>query len=90
MVAVIDGQVKKGDKILSMQTGLKYEALDVGILHPNMKSVNTLQAGQVGYISMSMKNPKDAKIGDTFCLQRAIIKDPLPGFVQAKPMVNTI
>ncbi|KXN73890.1 gtp-binding protein lepa [Conidiobolus coronatus NRRL 28638] len=87
MVAVIDGQVKKGDKILSMQTGLKYEALDVGILHPNMKSVNVLQAGQVGYISMSMKNPKDAKIGDTFCLQRAIIKDPLPGFVQAKPMV---
>ncbi|XP_028780527.1 translation factor GUF1 homolog, mitochondrial isoform X2 [Neltuma alba] len=85
-VAVVDGALRKGDKISSAATGQAYEALDVGIMHPELKSTGILLTGQVGYVVSGMRSTKDARVGDTLFHTRSTI-EPLPGFKPAKHMV---
>ncbi|KAG9459227.1 hypothetical protein H6P81_003735 [Aristolochia fimbriata] len=85
-VAVIDGALRKGDKIESAATGQDYEVLDVGIMHPELTPTGTLLTGQVGYIVTGMRSTKEARIGDTLFHVKSII-EPLPGFKPAKHMV---
>lgn len=64
---VVDGSMKKEDKLFSMENGKSYTILEVGILHPGMCEVAELSAGQVGFMCIGMKLAAEAKIGDTFC-----------------------
>lgn len=77
-VAVVDGALRKGDKISSAATGQSYEALDVGIMHPELTSTGILLTGQVGYVVSGMRSTKEARVGDTLFHTRSAI-EPLPG-----------
>ncbi|KAI8893811.1 P-loop containing nucleoside triphosphate hydrolase protein [Globomyces pollinis-pini] len=66
LIAVKDGIVKKGDRIMSNYSKLNYEISDIGIMFPQKTSTNTLSAGQVGFVTMNLKTTRDANIGDTF------------------------
>lgn len=85
-VAVVDGTVRKGDKISSAGTGHSYELLDVGVMHPELTPTGVLLTGQVGYIVSGMRSTKEARIGDTLYHSRNTV-EPLPGFKPAKHMV---
>lgn len=88
LVFVVDGQVKKGMKLLSAHTSKKYDVKEVGVMYPDKTPMDNLRAGQVGYIIPGMRNPRDAMIGDTF-FQNGQHEGltPLPGFEEPKPMV---
>ncbi|XWS44266.1 hypothetical protein CRYUN_Cryun15aG0030000 [Craigia yunnanensis] len=85
-VAVVDGALRKGDKILSAATGQAYEVLDVGIMHPELTPTGVLLSGQVGYVVTGMRSTKEARVGDTLYHTRTTV-EPLPGFKPAKHMV---
>ncbi|XP_047575163.1 translation factor GUF1, mitochondrial isoform X3 [Lutra lutra] len=85
-VALFDGVVSKGDKIVSAHTKKTYEVNEVGVLNPNEQPTHKLYAGQVGYLIAGMKDVTEAQIGDTLYLHKQPV-EPLPGFKSAKPMV---
>ncbi|XP_071731081.1 translation factor GUF1 homolog, mitochondrial-like [Rutidosis leptorrhynchoides] len=85
-VAIVDGSLRKGEKITSAATGQSYEVLDVGIMHPELRSTGFLLTGQVGYVVSGMRTTKEARVGDTLFHTRTIV-EPLPGFKPAKHMV---
>ncbi|THG05108.1 translation factor GUF1 homolog, mitochondrial isoform X1 [Camellia sinensis] len=85
-VAVVDGTLRKGDKISSAGTGQAYEVSDVGFMHPELTPTGILLTGQVGYIVSGMRSTKEARVGDTLYHSRSIV-EPLPGFKPAKHMV---
>ncbi|CDP02208.1 unnamed protein product [Coffea canephora] len=85
-VAVVDGAVRKGDKISSAATGRSYEISDVGIMHPELIPTGVLLTGQVGYVVSGMRSTKEARVGDTLYHCRSTV-EPLPGFKPAKHMV---
>ncbi|KAG5527446.1 hypothetical protein RHGRI_028364 [Rhododendron griersonianum] len=85
-VAVVDGTLLKGDKILSAATGQSYEVLDVRIMHPELTPTGILLTGQVGYVVSSMPSTKEARVGDALYQSRSIA-EPLPGFKPVKHMV---
>ncbi len=84
---VMDGTVKKGDRIRLMATGKEYEIDELGVLSPNQVQVESLHAGEVGYLAASIKAVSDARVGDTITLASAPAAEPLPGYTEAKPMV---
>jgi len=84
---VFDGIVKRGDVIRLMNTGRDYEVTEVGYYSPMPVETNALAAGEVGYISASIKQVADARVGDTITLAAAPAKEPLKGYRQAQPMV---
>jgi len=86
LIEVVDGSVKKGEKIVSIHTGQSYEVLDVGLMYPEPFATNALYTGQVGYLICGMKTVKDARVGDTFHLNKYPV-EALPGFKPAKSMV---
>ena len=87
LVRVFDGTVKKGTKILFMATNATYEVLEVGIFTPNKKTVNSLKAGDVGYIIASIRNVDHTKVGDTITYADEPASEPCPGYKDIKPMV---
>ncbi|PWA46040.1 translation factor [Artemisia annua] len=84
---VIDGTVKKGDRILFMASGKDYYADEVGVLSPNQLQVDELYAGEVGYISASIRSVADARVGDTITHYSRKAEESLPGYKEATPMV---
>jgi GTP-binding protein LepA len=84
---VMDGRVKKGDRVRLMASGKEYEIDELGILSPNQVPVNELHAGEVGYLAAAIKAVADARVGDTITMASAPAKTPLPGYEEAKPMV---
>lgn len=84
---VMDGRVKKGDRVRLMASGKEYEIDELGVLSPNQIRVDDLHAGEVGYLAAAIKAVEDARVGDTITLANAPAKEPLPGYAQAKPMV---
>lgn len=88
LVYVKEGTIKKGMKLLSAHTEGRYEAKDVGIMYPDKMPMDIIRAGQVGYVVPGMKNPSEAKIGDTFFQYgKHEGLSALPGFEEPKPMV---
>ncbi len=85
---VMDGTLKTGDTIRLMATGKEFEVVELGYLHPNgfLKS-ESLSAGEVGYLTASIKNVSDTRVGDTVTLAARPAKEPLPGYKQVQPMV---
>lgn len=86
-VRVVDGIVKPGMKIRYMATGNEFEVTEVGIFSPTLMPIDALEAGEVGYISASIKNVRETKVGDTITDANAPADEPLPGYKQANPMV---
>lgn len=86
LVEVIDGCLRKGDRIESGNTGETYEVLDIGLMHPEPMIMNALYTGQVGYLIAGMKTVREARVGDTlFHVGKPV--ELLPGFKPAKSMV---
>lgn len=86
-VRIVDGIVKKGDKIKMMSTGKVFEVTEVGIQAPFSKSVEELTVGDVGYIAASIKTVKDTQVGDTITLADNSALEVLPGYRKVNPMV---
>ena len=84
---VFDGRVRKGDRIRLMETGADYEVTEVGVFAPDPVPVEELRAGEVGYITGSIKSVRDARVGDTVTLADNPSDEPLPGYRQVRPMV---
>ncbi|KJH70691.1 translation elongation factor 4 [Aliterella atlantica] len=84
---VMDGTVKKGDRIFLMASGKEYEIDELGVLSPTQKQVDELHAGEVGYLAAAIKAVADARVGDTITLATRRAKEPLPGYTEANPMV---
>lgn len=84
---IFDGSVKVGDEILLMNTGKKYEVTEVGVMAPGHVPVKSLSAGEVGYICASIKQVKDAQVGDTITLAGNPTEEMLPGYKKAQSMV---
>src|SRR6056297_1505845 len=86
-VRVFDGQVKKGDKIRMMSNGSEYEVTEVGVHTPKQHKMDALRAGDVGYITASIKNVRDCRVGDTITNANRPTEKPLPGYKKVTPMV---
>ena len=85
---VMEGEVKKDDVIRMMATGAEYRVVEVGHLRPmGMDPCDALSAGEVGYLTASIKNVADTQVGDTITLVTNPAKEPLPGYKPAQPMV---
>ncbi|MEC4891899.1 MAG: translation elongation factor 4 [Oscillatoria sp. PMC 1051.18] len=84
---VMDGTVKKGDRVRLMASGKEYEIDELGVLSPTQIEVDELHAGEVGYFAAAIKTVEDARVGDTITLAKAQADSPLPGYKEAKPMV---
>jgi GTP-binding protein LepA len=86
-VRLTDGHVRPGTKILMMSNGRTYDVAQVGVFSPDMRQVEELSAGQVGYITAAIKRVADAKVGDTITEALRPTGAPFPGYRDAKPMV---
>jgi len=84
---VMDGSVKKGDRIKFMASGQEYEVDELGILAPNQVKVDSLHAGEVGYLAAAIKTVEHARVGDTVTSAINPALEAFPGYVEAKPMV---
>lgn len=85
-IAVLDGVVRKGDKIMTHHRQKVHEVQEIGIMYPTEYPTDVLYAGQVGYVIANMKNIEDAMVGDTIYHANKPT-EPMPGFKPAKPMV---
>lgn len=84
---VMDGELRKGDTVRLMASKKEYIVDELGVLSPTQVPVDVLHAGEVGYFSAAIKSVEDARVGDTITLLKEPAKEPLPGYVEAKPMV---
>lgn len=87
LVRIVNGALRKGDKMRIMSTGRSYEVDQVGIFTPKRQKVEVLQAGEVGYVVAGIKEIKGAPVGDTLTLEKNQALHSLPGFQRAKPQV---
>ena len=86
-IRVFEGFVEPGMEIQMMSTGKTYEVIEVGISTSKQVSTHRLEAGDVGYITASMKIVKDARVGDTITSYENPTDSPLPGYKKVVPMV---
>jgi GTP-binding protein LepA len=86
-IRVISGEISRKSLIRFMASDKTFEVLEVGIFSPNEKAVDTLQAGEVGYISCNIKKTSDVKIGETITLKKNPVTEPLAGFRLVSPVV---
>ncbi|ACL70034.1 translation elongation factor 4 [Halothermothrix orenii] len=86
-VRIVNGEISPGDKIMMMSNQKTYEVDELGIFVPDMKTVNKLRAGDVGYVIAGIKDVKNCRVGDTITLSNKPAESPLPGYKKVKPMV---
>jgi GTP-binding protein LepA len=84
---VMDGTIRRKDKVRLMASGKEYEIDELGVLAPTQVQVDELHAGEVGYFAASIKAVEDARVGDTITLVSNPAAEALPGYAEAKPMV---
>ena len=87
-IRVMDGTLKSGDRIKMMASGAEFDVVEVGYLHPSgMLAAGEIKAGEVGYITASIKSVLDVGVGDTVTTAEKGANEPLPGYKEVKPMV---
>lgn len=86
-IRVMEGTLKKGDNIRLMATGREYEVNEVGTFRLGLSEAEELRAGEVGYVTASIKVVRDARVGDTITIADNPAKESLPGYRPAIPMV---
>ena len=84
---VINGTIKKGERVKFFNTDMEYTADEVGVLKMDMVPCNTLSSGEVGYIISGIKNATEVKVGDTVTSVMNPCKEAIAGFQEVKPMV---
>ncbi|MBL8779301.1 MAG: elongation factor 4, partial [Alphaproteobacteria bacterium] len=84
---VVDGEIKKGQKIRMMAANAVYEVDRVGVFNPKRTAVDKLGPGEVGFLTAAIKQVADTKIGDTITDERKGTEEPLPGFKPAQQVV---
>lgn len=84
---IVNGAIRKGDKVKFVSTGQEYEADEVGILKLKMTEKKEVTCGDVGYIITGIKNAKEVKVGDTITLSANPTQEIIKGFQEVKPMV---
>ena len=87
MIRVMDGVVKKGDRIRMMQTGATYGIDKLAVLKPQMVDIDELGPGEIGVLTASIKLVRDTRVGDTITHERKGATQALPGFKPAQPVV---
>jgi GTP-binding protein LepA len=86
-VRLMQGEIKKGDKVRFLGVGANYEVLEIGQFIPSRRPCDKLRAGQVGYLICNIKSLKDVRIGDTVALVSDTNAELLPGYQPPKRMV---
>ncbi|RAK22448.1 GTP-binding protein LepA [Anoxybacillus vitaminiphilus] len=86
-IRVVEGTVKPGQKIKMMSTGKEFEVVEVGVFTPKPKLVDELTVGDVGFLTASIKNVSDTRVGDTITDAENPADEPLPGYRRLNPMV---
>ena len=87
LIGIFDGQVSVGSRIRLRSSGLVFQVTELGIRTPKENKVQTLKAGEVGYLAASIKNIKDIQVGDTITLADTPTEAALIGFRKTQPMV---
>ena len=87
MVRVVDGTLRKGQKVTFMATGRSYDVTEIGCFGPHPVALPELGPGEVGFIAANIKSVEDTKTGDTVTTATGPAEIPLPGFEDVKPMV---
>jgi len=87
LVRIVNGSIRKGDKMRVMSTGRAYDVDQVGIFTPKRTKLDVLKAGEVGYVVAGIKEIQGAPVGDTLTLERNQATTQLPGFKRVKPQV---
>lgn len=86
-VRVMDGSVKAGDKIKTFLSEKVYEVTETGVFAPRLQPIDSLTAGDVGYVAASIKSIQDVAVGDTLTNAEKPAKEPLPGYKKVQPVV---
>ena len=89
LVRIVDGSMKKGQRLRLMASGKDILAEEVGARHPVEEPLPELGVGEVGYLVTGLKGLVHVKVGDTITLAEGGVDNPLPGYREAKPMVYT-
>jgi GTP-binding protein LepA len=87
LIRIIDGVIRKGDRIRMMQTGAAYGVDNLGVFRPKMQDVAELGPGELGFFTASIKQVRDTRVGDTVTHERKPAAAPLPGYKPAQPVV---
>ena len=87
LVRVMQGQIKAGDKLQVMSTGRNHQVDNVGVFTPKRKVLPALRAGEVGWVTASIKDVHGAPVGDTLTMAADPAAKPLPGFQEMQPRV---
>ena len=86
LIRVMDGQLKKGQKIKFMSNGTVHHVDRIGVFRPQMEAIDVLGPGEIGFLTASIKQVRDTRVGDTITHERKEV-EPLPGFKPAQPVV---
>ncbi|MEL6573384.1 MAG: translation elongation factor 4 [Pseudomonadota bacterium] len=87
LVRIIDGQMRKNDRVKFMSNGTIHQIDRIGVFRPQMDNVDVLGPGEIGFITASIKQVRDTRVGDTITSERKGTEDPLDGFKPAQPVV---
>ena len=87
LVRIMDGQLKKGDRIRMMQNGSVHHVDRIGVFRPAMTEIDSLNPGEIGFLTASIKQVRDTRVGDTITHEKKGTETPLPGFKPAQPVV---
>jgi GTP-binding protein LepA len=87
LVRVFSGEIKPGQKIKFMSTGRDYDVIEVGTFTPAAVKLKSLNLGEVGYVICSIKSVHETPVGDTLTMAKHPAPEPMPGFLESKPMV---
>ncbi len=87
LVRIMDGQLKKGDRIRMMQNGSVHHVDRIGVFRPAMTEIDVLGPGDIGFLTASIKQVRDTRVGDTITHEKKGCDKALPGFKPAQPVV---
>ncbi|PHQ93812.1 MAG: elongation factor 4 [Marinosulfonomonas sp.] len=87
LVRIIDGVLKKGDRIRMMNTNAVYGVDRIGVFRPQMEPIDELGPGEIGFLTASIKEVRDTRVGDTITSEKKGCEQALPGFKPAQPVV---
>ena len=86
-VRVVDGSLEAGDEIIGLQSKVRMQVEEIGVMTPSLQPIPQLAAGEVGFIVTGIKDVSEVRVGDTFTHVRGGATQPLPGYLEVKPMV---
>ena len=87
IIRIIDGVIRKGDRIRMMKTGGRYPVDRLGVFRPKMQDIKELGPGEIGFLTASIKQVRDTRVGDTITHEKGGTDTALPGFKPAQPVV---